>query len=430
MTRNPSSTRALEHAGSPRALEHAGSPRALEHAGSPRALEHAGWRQGRPLEDPAKLKRWGFVTARPSEYLVHCRRGQVRGRTSGQGATCFKWPWDSVAVVPTSLQRLRFVADQVTRERVGVGITGLAVYRVADPLLAFRVLNFSFPERAQEKLEQTLTEMLMGATRRLVATLSVDECLEKRKAALADELLREIAPVLGGSGRPDDGTDRGWGVVLDTVEIQEVRVLSEQVFGAMQAPFRAALDRRAREARAEAERAGAMAEAAARRDVDAARLAAEAAVRARKAEIDRDEAARQAADAEARQLLMAAQARAEIEAHEVVARAHELAATLERARWQAELERRRAGGEVEVTLGRARAEVALAEAEAESAMTAARARLTTAERLPELAAAVGARFGEVKVTQIGGTGGAGSDGGGFGAIAQAVAGVLALARDT
>lgn len=375
-----------------------------------RALEHTGWRQGRPLEDPSKLKRWGFVTARPSEYLVHCRRGRVQRRSSGQGATCFKWPWDSVAVVPTSLQRLRFVADQVTRERVGVGITGLAVYRVAEPLLAFRVLNFSFPERAQEKLEQTLTEMLMGATRRLVATLSVDECLEKRKAALADELLREIAPVLGGSGRPDDATDRGWGVVLDTVEIQEVRVLSEQVFGAMQAPFRAALDRRAREARADAERAGTMAEAAARRDVDESRLAAEAAVRVRQAE------------------MAAAQARAEIEAHELVARARELEAALERTRWQAELERRRAAGEVEVTLGRGRAEVALAEAEAESAAAAARARLVTAERLPDLAAAVGARFGEIKVTQIGGAGG--SDAGGFGAIAQAVAGILTLARDT
>jgi len=42
---------------------------------------------------------------------------------------------------------------------------------------------------------------------------------------------------------------------------------------------------------------------------------------------------------------------------------------------------------------------ARAQAEAESA--SARARLTVAHKLPELAAAVGARFGEVNVTHIG-----------------------------
>ena len=158
-----------------------------------RPRNEAGWRDGRPLEDPEKMKRWGFINAKPSEYLVHVRRGALRERTSGQGATCFKWPFDAVAAVPTSLQRLTFRADQITRERVGVEVVGLAVYRIADPVVAYRVLNFSYPERAQEKLEATLSAMFVGATRRLVANLTVDECLEKRKSALADELLSEIA---------------------------------------------------------------------------------------------------------------------------------------------------------------------------------------------------------------------------------------------
>jgi flotillin len=315
--------------------------------------ERAGWRAGRPVEDPAKTKRWGFVTAKPSEFLVHCRRGRVL-RTSGQGATCFKWPWDSVAVVPTSFQKVGFVADQITLERVGVGISGLAVYRIAEPLLAYRVLNFSYPERAQEKLEQTLTEMLMGATRRLVANLTVDECLQKRKAALADELLRELAPVLGGAGRPQDGTDRGWGVVLDTVEIQEVRILSERVFDAMQAPFRAALDRQSREARAEAEKRSALAEAAARRDVHEATIEAEASVRARQAEValrEEESRSREAQrrielafeterarvdDARARQALLASEAQSAIEAHETLVRARELEVARARIVWLAE----------------------------------------------------------------------------------------------
>jgi len=405
-----------------------------------REREHEGWRAGRPVEDPAKTKHWGFVTAKPSEFLVHCRRGRVLG-SSGQGATCFKWPWDSVAVVPTSFQKVRFVADQITLERVGVGISGLAVYRIAEPLLAYRVLNFSYPERAQEKLEQTLTEMLMGATRRLVANLTVDECLQKRKAALADELLRELAPVLGADGRPADTTDRGWGVVLDTVEIQEVRVLSARVFGAMQAPFRAALERQSREARAEAEKRSALAEAAAAREVAEATIDADASVRARQAGVALREEEGRASDAQrrielaleterarvddarARQALLAAEAQAAIDAHELLLRARELEAALARLAWLAEDERRRAGAQVDLEVGRAEAEVARARAQAEAESATARARLTVAHKLPELAAAVGARFGEVNITQIG----AGDSP--FASIAQAVASLLTLARD-
>jgi flotillin len=416
------------------------------------------WRTGRPVEDPGKTKRWGLVTAKPSEFLVHGRRGRVLHRTSGQGASCFKWPWDSVAVVPTSLQRLHFVADQITLERVGVAIAGLAVYRIAEPLLAYRVLNFSYPERAQQKLAQIVTDMLIGATRRLVANLTVDECLQKRKAALAEELLREIAPILGGDGRPDDATDRGWGVVLDTVEIQEVKILSEKVFTHLQAPYRAALARRAREASAEAEKVSALIEAASRRDVEQAQLDAEADIRARRAEIERREAERatddalatlalerreedaraqdaiarkelaltveraRVADARDRQVLAAEQAHAEIEAHEPKQRARALAAELERAQWRAALERRKEEAELEVAIAERRAEVGLAQARAENELAAAKARVITAERLPELAGAIGQRFGEVKVTQIGG------DGRPFASITEALSSVLELAR--
>jgi len=47
--------------------------------------------------------------------------------------------------------------------------------------------------------------------------------------------------VLAGEGSAADGTSTGWGVILDTVEIQDVKVLSEQVFSQLQAPFRESL---------------------------------------------------------------------------------------------------------------------------------------------------------------------------------------------
>ncbi|MBL8940409.1 MAG: SPFH domain-containing protein, partial [Archangium sp.] len=205
-----------------------------------------GWRRGKPEEDPDKVKRWGVISAKPSEFLIRMRGGEVI--TSGQGATVFKWPWDSVAIVPTTVQRLQFTADQITQEKVGVKVTGIVVYRIAEPLIAFRMLNFSFPERAQEKLATMMEEMCIGATRRLVANLTVEECLTRRKDALASELVREVAPVVSGSGRVEDSTSSGWGLLVDTIEIQDVRVTSAQVFANMQARFRQEQERVAREA--------------------------------------------------------------------------------------------------------------------------------------------------------------------------------------
>ncbi|WP_199242931.1 SPFH domain-containing protein [Vitiosangium sp. GDMCC 1.1324] len=244
-----------------------------------------GWRAGKPEEDPEKMKKWGLVTARPSEFLIHMRRGRVR-EVSGQGASCFKLPGDAVAIVPTSVQRLQFTADQVTSEKVGVQVTGLAVYRIVDPLVAFRMLNFSFPERAQQKLAELLREMFVGAVRRLVANLSVEECLSKRKEGIATELMREIAPVVSGKGRPEDRAATGWGVVLDTIEIQDVRVLSETVFANMQARFREEQERVAREAELAKERFIRKEEAEAERQISLTRLATEEEVRHKRQEAE------------------------------------------------------------------------------------------------------------------------------------------------
>jgi len=245
-----------------------------------------GWRTGKPVEDPEKLKRWGWVGAKPSEYLVTTRNGVVDHARSGQGARVFKWPWHSIAIVPTTLQRIEFTADQVTRERVGVEVSGIAVFRIAEPLLAFRVLNFTFPEAAAEKLAETMREMFVGSARRLIANLSLDECLTRRKETIAGFLLDEIAPIVGGTGAPGDTTSKGWGVVLDTIEIQQVRIQSQQVFAHLQAPYRAEIAARAE--LADLERARQVTER--RAETERAKVEQTAAVTQRQAELERDRA--------------------------------------------------------------------------------------------------------------------------------------------
>lgn len=409
-----------------------------------------GWRAGKPTEDPEKLKRWGRVNARPSEYLIHMRAGKVRPASSGQGASCFKFPSDAVAVVPTTVQKLRFSAGQVTREKVGVEVTGLAVYRIAEPLIAFRMLNFSFPERAQQKLEEMLVEMFAGATRRLVANLTVDECLSRRKEGIASELMLEIAPVVSGRGRPDDETDMGWGVVIDTIEIQDVRILSSTVFSNMQARYRQTQELEAREAALTTERAVKLGEAEATRRIELAQLAATTEVQKRRQEAE--EAARLgeiAAAARVTAIKLAEEQRAAEQRLAIEGARTQLEAEVEAARHTASLARvehelahlrlqaeisaaRRAIAESEIAI----AEIASRQAvlaqepelsraralrEIENAVSAGAVQLVLAQRLPDLAAAFQQKMGHVHVTAMSGENP-------FGFITAAVDGVLGMAR--
>jgi regulator of protease activity HflC (stomatin/prohibitin superfamily) len=433
-----------------------------------------GWRSGKPLEDPEKLKRWGFIGAKPSEYLVCTRRGEIDRRRSGQGVRIFKWPWETIAIVPTTLQRIEFVADQITREHVGVSISGVAVFRIAAPEIAFRVLNFTYGEAAAEKLATTLREMFVGAARRLVANLSLQECLTRRKETIATFLMEEIAPVVGGEGSPDDTTMRGWGVVIDTIEIQQVTIQSELVFNHLQAPFRAEIAARAElaelerarqvaERRAETERlsqeahlessratralkARTEAEAAEVESREAARRAEMVAgVARRNVELERDRALHQIEIAEEQRRARAAAELATLEADAVRIEALHKAGLLEQERGHA-LAMQRLAAEGEVRRAQATVEHELRHREAETrdresqGEAAAQRRLAEIElslaqsrtlrelvgtALPQLAAALQPHATTMHLTQIGG---AGEGGGPLAAVPQAVGQILALAQ--
>jgi hypothetical protein len=290
----------------------------------------------------------------------------------------------------------------------------------------------------------------------------VSDCLQKRKSALAQELLVEVAPVVGGEGRLDDHTTQGWGLVIDTIEIQEVRVMSEKVFADMQAPYRAALEREAREAKAHADKIIQKREVERDQEVEEARLNAARLIAEQKnelakqdAEEKRERALRQA-DTERviveKQVLAKAavekkkqevlldqvemknaerlhiielekrEAEAKVAAHEAQLLAIEKQSELEAARGAVDKRRREQESALMLLEGQRRAEAEKELAQAQAIRSEAEAQLKVAERLPDLAAAVGQRFGEVKVVQVGG------EGNPFGQVADALGSVLKLVR--
>jgi flotillin len=335
------------------------------------------------------------------------------------------------------------------------------------------VLNFTYGEAASEKLSATLREMFVGAARRLIANLALDACLMRRKETIAGFLMEEIAPVVGGEGSPDDTTSRGWGVVIDTIEIQQVRILSGQVFAHLQAPYRAEIAARAELAELERARAVAERRAETERKSEEAKLESLRATRAlrarteaeatevevheaarraemtaaavrRNAELERDKVLHQIAIAEEQRR---ANAQADVAALEAeVARTEALHRTaaleveheraLKLARQTAELELRMQAANVEGELRRRDAEARDHESQLDAQ---AQRRLAEIEQmlaqgrtlqqlvghaLPQIADALSGSIGTVNYTQIGGD----PSGGPLNAVPAAVAQLLALAK--
>jgi len=354
-----------------------------------------------------ETKSWGRVWARPSEYLIKLRKGQVV--CHGPGLSVFLWPGQTCAILPMSIQRTSFVADQITSEKVGMEVTGVAVYRIADPLLAFRMLDFTGDSAGADTLALTLREMFIGAVRRLVASMTVEQCLTRRKESIAQELLQEIQPVVSGEGRADDSTDKGWGVVIDTIEIQDVRILSEAVFADLQAPYRTRLRLEAKRSQVQQEELIHLRKV----ESDRKRLEADQELHRRQAELKRQRAEEEEALKRLRQ-----QQQAELAKAETVARlaCEELEAAGAARVIQETLEGDRLRGELNASLRRQEREV-------DNLFSQQRIRYEfVAHALPAMAKAIGDSLGPVHLTHF--EGGQGSGQG----LAHAVTQVLSAAR--
>jgi regulator of protease activity HflC (stomatin/prohibitin superfamily) len=198
-------------------------------------------------DDPRSRKRWGYVTALPSEYLIHFSQGQINKKNSGQGATCFKYPQDTVFIIPTSLKEIVFQANQLTLDNVDVRIRGMAVYRIHDPLRIYKLINFSNRNRAEEKMARMIADMCRSTAKWLVANMKVDECIRKRKEEIAESLKKEVAHVVA-----DPQT--GWGLEIITIDIQDVYIQDEEIFSAMQMMFKSGKMRESKLAQLDTER--------------------------------------------------------------------------------------------------------------------------------------------------------------------------------
>lgn len=172
---------------------------------------------------------FGLINARPHEYLIHIRRGKLVKRTSGQAGRCFKFPSDTVILVPTSLKQLIFQASQLTLDNILIRLRGFAIYRISHPEQIFERISFWDRQSGEKKLALMIGEQCRSHSKWLVANMSLEDCLRKRKQAIADVLLNELRLVI---------TEENFGVSIETIDIQDIKIVQDDLFTAYQHPAR------------------------------------------------------------------------------------------------------------------------------------------------------------------------------------------------
>jgi regulator of protease activity HflC (stomatin/prohibitin superfamily) len=169
---------------------------------------------------------FGFVIARPHEYLIHIRKGQLLPST-GQAKRCFKRPGDTVVLIPTTLKQLIFESGQVTLDNIHVRIRGFAIYRIVDPEKTYERISFWNRQEGEKKLARVIGEPCRSHTKWLVSNMTMDDCIRKRKESIADILLKELRLAI---------TEEKTGVSIETVDIQDVRFGDDHLFESFQGP--------------------------------------------------------------------------------------------------------------------------------------------------------------------------------------------------
>jgi len=171
------------------------------------------------------MKTFGYIVARPSEFIIHQRFGKVVHQGRGISFLCLPLV-DRYYRIPSTAHALAFAADQITAENQGVEVSGFAIWKISDPAKAS--MNFDFAESGNsvQTISANLKDVVESAIRHQVANMTMEDVLRKRGSIIL-QLKRELAYIA-----------EQWGLTIETIEIKNVHIMSGQLFENMQAKFR------------------------------------------------------------------------------------------------------------------------------------------------------------------------------------------------
>lgn len=168
-----------------------------------------------------------FVTVNPSDYAIVFKKGNII--KEGRGFRFFCTPRIQYVIIPGNVKNITFAADQISRENQGVEVSGFAIWKVGEPKKIYQHFDFKQDIETMEQVSEFLKDVVESAIRHMVANMTIEEVLRKRGTIIL-QLKKELEYI----------TEQ-WGIIVETIEIKNVRILSKTLFDNMQAKFRNAV---------------------------------------------------------------------------------------------------------------------------------------------------------------------------------------------
>ncbi len=182
-----------------------------------------------------------------NQFVIHLRNGKVKH--AGLGGSLFLLPLiDEYIVIPTtSIQTIVEAHDQVvSMEYQNIEIEGLLIWKVVDPEKAFSAVSWN------ERDDNYVEKILKGATEAIIRTTCANMPIEK--------IIRERREIIDQIEKDLHELTADWGIMIESLEILEVIIGEPELKKNMEATKQAEEFRKARIAKADAERASKMRE--------------------------------------------------------------------------------------------------------------------------------------------------------------------------
>ncbi len=176
-----------------------------------------------------------------NQFVIHLRNGKVK--SAGLGGSLWLLPLiDEYIVIPTtSIQTILEAHDQVvSQEYQNIEFVGMIIWKVVDPEKAFSSVSWNLRD------ENYVEKILKGAAEAVMRTICANMPLEliiRERREMIDHVMKDLHEL-----------SADWGILIETFEILEVIIVEAELKKNMEAVKQATEYRKARIAKANAER--------------------------------------------------------------------------------------------------------------------------------------------------------------------------------
>ena len=176
-----------------------------------------------------------------NQFVIHLRNGKVK--SAGLGGSLWLLPLiDEYIVIPTtSIQTILEAHDQVvSQEYQNIEFVGMIIWKVVDPEKAFSAVSWNLRD------ENYVEKILKGAAEAVMRTICANMPLEliiRERREMIDHVMKDLHEL-----------SADWGILIETFEILEVIIVEGELKKNMEAVKQAVEYKKARVAKADAER--------------------------------------------------------------------------------------------------------------------------------------------------------------------------------